>query len=404
VNTSTSIISLVEYECLSLKQVDLSDREAEHIYHHFGTKVSIEWPSPKTNGKWQLTSLGWVGFIPLGNNRGISLRPKAPLKNLFGMLEYAYDLPSFKLLSGLYECESIRDFYEQLAIIFANRFLDRAREGLYNTYRAEHEELSFVRGRIDFAALCHSPSKATITCSYEDQTIDNDDNQLIAWTLHIILQSGLLSERAIPLVRKADRVLRNSVTLKPFSEIDCIDREYNRLNSEYEVLHKLCRFFLENSGPTQNYGDHSMIPFLINMARLFELFVGRWLQRNIDKTRYHLKRKESLNVDSSGTLKIEMDLVLYNTSTGIPVCVLDTKYKAHDSVRPEDYYQVLAYAENIGCTDAILIYPLALEKPLDVRPRNIRVRGLPFDIGKDIEASGRVLLELVYSTVVKAVI
>lgn len=116
------IICLVEYDSIKLAITELDDSEARYLYHQYGNIISIEWPSPKTNGQWELTSLGWVGFIPLGNNRGISLLPKVPLKNLFKMFEYAYDLRSFKLLPGLYECESIRDFYEQLALILAKQF------------------------------------------------------------------------------------------------------------------------------------------------------------------------------------------------------------------------------------------------------------------------------------------
>lgn len=133
-----------------------------------------------------------------------------------------------------------------------------------------------------------------------------------------------------------------------------------------------------------------MVPFLINMARLFELFVARWLQKNIDSNLFRVKSKECLAVDATNALKpLEMDLVIFDAVSGLPLCVLDTKYKAHESVRPKDYYQVLTYAENIGCTDSILIYPKPLKRPLDVRPRSIRVRGLSFDIGNDIEESGR---------------
>jgi 5-methylcytosine-specific restriction enzyme subunit McrC len=106
----------------------------------FGDKVAVEWPTPKTGDRWQLTSLGWVGFIPLGEDRGISLQPKVPIGNLFRMLEYAYDLRSFKLMEGLYDCASIRDFYDQLALILAHRLLDRARAGLYRTYREDYSE------------------------------------------------------------------------------------------------------------------------------------------------------------------------------------------------------------------------------------------------------------------------
>ena len=48
----------------------------------------------------------------------------------------------------------------------------------------------------------------------------------------------------------------------------CVGRTYNRLNADYEPMHALCRFFLENSGPAHARGDRSMLPFLVNMPRL----------------------------------------------------------------------------------------------------------------------------------------
>lgn len=67
--------------------------------------------------------LSWVGrFHSSWKQSGDFAAAEGPLKNLFKMFEYAYDLRSFKLLPGLYECESIRDFYEQLALILAKRF------------------------------------------------------------------------------------------------------------------------------------------------------------------------------------------------------------------------------------------------------------------------------------------
>lgn len=366
-NNSASVIDLVEYECRFLPQSELTEEEAHRIYLQFDGKIEVEWPTPKTDNRWQLTSLGWVGFVPLGENRGISLQPKVTLGNLFRMLEHAYDLRSFKLLEGLYDCESIRDFYERLATILAHRLLDRAREGLYKTYRKEDAEISFIRGRIDIPALARKPVKTAVPCSFEEHTMDVEDNQIVAWTLYTILRSGICKERSIPIVRKAERILRNSVSLKPFCESDCIGRNYNRLNVDYEVLHKLCRFFLENAGPTQNLGDRSMVPFLVDMARLFELFVSRWLKQHLD-TRYLLKSQETFTIGEKGALKMVMDLVLYDKETRNPLCVLDTKYKARSTVSPEDYSKVLAYADRLGCENALLIYPKELEYPFDESP------------------------------------
>jgi len=397
-NNGASVIELVEYESRFLPQSELTEEEAHRIYLQFDGKIAVEWPTPKTGNLWQLTSVGWVGFVPLGEGRGISLQPKVSLGNLFRMLEHAYDLRSFKLLEGLYDCESIRDFYERLATILARRLLDRAREGLYKTYRKEDAEISFIRGRIDIPTLARRAVKTPVPCSFEEHTMDVEDNQIVAWTFYTILRSGICTERVNPILRKAERVLRNSVSLKPFCDFDCVGRNYNRLNADYGMLHKLCRFFLENTGPTQNLGDRSMIPFLVDMARLFELFVARWLQLHLD-VRYLLKSQETFAIGEKGTLKMVMDLVVYDHKTGHPLCVLDTKYKAHSSVSNDDYYQVIAYADRLGCDNAVLIYPKELECPFDEKPGRIRVKTAVFDVGSELDQGGKKLLERLYSVI-----
>ncbi len=388
----TQVIPLVEYETCFLAPSDLREDDAWRINIQFGDKVTVEWPTPKTGNKWQLTSQGWVGYIPLGEDRGISLLPKVSLQNLFGMLEYAYDLGSFRFLEGLYNCESIHEFYERLAIILARRLLDRAREGLYKAYKEDHEELTYVRGCIDISALSRNPVRSKIPCSFEDHTIDVEDNQIIAWTLHTILRSGICTEWSIHILRKAERVMRNAVSLVPFCDYDCLGRVYNRLNADYDVLHKICRFFLENTGPSQNLGDRTMVPFLVDMARLFELFVARWMSQHLDP-RYFLGVQESFTVGEKGKLKMLMDMVLYHRETKTPLCVLDTKYKAHSTVSNDDYYQVVAYADALNCENAVLIYPRQLEYPFDEKPGRIRVKTAVFDINDDLDHSGSSLLE-----------
>ncbi len=311
--TEVVTITLVEFQTHALDAEKLPEREAHHIHIQFGDKVTVEWPTPKTNNLWQLTSKGWVGYIPLGKYGGISLKPKVPLANLFGMLEYAYDLRSFRLLEGLYDMESIKDFYERLAAILAERVLKRVREGLYRTYIEEYASDSFVRGRIDIASLCRTPVKSKIACYSENHTIDIEDNQIVAWTLHNIARSGLISrEKPSKLVQKADRTFRHVINLNFFSSLDCINRTYNRLNADYDVLHKMCRFFLENTGPTLDAGDRSMIPFLIDMSRLFELFVARWLEEQID-SKFTLRRQESLCIGNQGALRMQMDILICDT-------------------------------------------------------------------------------------------
>ena len=78
--------------------------------------------------------------------------------------------------------------------------------------------------------------------------------------------------RALPLVRRTYRSVHAKARPYPFRANACVGRLYNRLNADYGTLHGLCRFFLDHSGPTHEAGDRTMLPFLVNMASLYEKF------------------------------------------------------------------------------------------------------------------------------------
>ena len=114
------------------------------------------------------------------------------------------------------------------------------------------------------------PWDVQLRCHFQEHTGDIEDNQILAWTLHTIARTGLCSERVLPAVRKAYRSLQGLLHSNRFPQKHCVKRLYHRLNEDYRPLHGLCRFFLEHTGPTNRPGDKSMLPFLINMALLFE--------------------------------------------------------------------------------------------------------------------------------------
>ena len=74
------------------------------------------------------------------------------------------------------------------------------------------------------------------------------------WTLFVIVRSGFLAGRELPNVRRAYRTLQGAVQTYFVGPESCEGRTYNRLNADYEPMHALCRFFLNNSGPTHERG------------------------------------------------------------------------------------------------------------------------------------------------------
>ncbi|MEG5138110.1 restriction endonuclease [Microcoleus sp. A6-C6] len=385
---SPQIIKLTEYKSESFERDFIPESVGEKIYQNYAKQIDIEFPNPKTKYKWQLKSQGIVGNIPITPQFHIVISPKVPIANLFGMLEYTYKLNKY-FLQGQIECESLEQVYKRLANILAHKILERCRKGLYRDYLPKIEKLAYIRGRIDVRQAVQKPWDVKLKCHYNEQTGDIEDNQILAWTLFIIGRSGLCGESVSSTVRKAFHALQGFVTLTSFKPDACIDRTYHRLNQDYQILHALCRFFLENTGPSHEKGDREMLPFLINMASLYEQFVAEWLKANTPKG-FNVEPKYPVKHDKD--YSDEIDLIIRDIETNEILYVLDTKYKAPDRVDSRDRHQIVAYATAVNCKNAILIYPQDLKQPLDIKNDDIQVRSLKFSLDSDLHEAGKTFL------------
>ncbi|MDF5730830.1 MAG: restriction endonuclease [Rhizonema sp. PD38] len=421
------IIELTEYETKSFQSNEIPEAAGIQLYQKYQTQVDVEFPNYKTGEKWQLKAKGWVGYIRLTSGLSLKLQPKVPIKNLFGMVEYAYNLKSFRFLEDLMDCESLNEFYNQLAHVLAQRILERCRKGLYRTYLTKTQQLAYLRGRLDVQQVIQKPWDIKFKCHYEEHTPDITENQILAWILYIIGRSGLCSQRVSPSVRKAYHTLQGVVTLQPWKAEDCIGRQYNRLNEDYRLLdisendvgalaslrasrlfaltkdlneriinfwrcllHNLCRFFLDNTAPSHERGDRAMLPFLVDMARLYELFVAEWLKAHLPSD-FILKSQEKVNIGK--TLHFKTDLELYDNCSVTARYILDTKYKTPASPSPQDVSQVVAYAVSKNCQEVILVYPTSLTHSLNELVGNIRVRSLTFALDDNLERTGQTFLK-----------
>jgi 5-methylcytosine-specific restriction enzyme subunit McrC len=388
-------ITLTEYRTRTFDRAQLSDEVGDAIYRRWGTKVEVDFPSPKTNNQWRITPGGWVGFLPVAPDVGLEIRPKVPIANLLRMFECAYDLQSVEFHDAIAGCETLEDFYSKLAAILSTRILHRSRRGFYRSYIATSEDLTAVRGRIDVRRHLSTPWTTSIPCDFEDHTADVVENQILTWTLSRIAHSASLNESARPRVRAAWRAVRNAATPKPFGARDCLDRLYNRLNDDYEPLHLLCRFFLEHTGPTITDGLAQSVPFVVNMARLFELFVAEWLRAHLRafNPRYMIRWQDRATLGEHDQLQFSIDMVLHDRERSRDVAVIDAKYKVPDRVSNEDIAQVTLYAQLRDCRDAVLVYPAVPSRVLDATTPQHRIRTLWFALDDDLDVAGNALVE-----------
>ncbi len=269
--------TLAEQQTIYLPVDALDPAEAALLHQRYRRQIEVEPPSFKTGDQWRLSAQGWVGWLPLTRRLGFVLRPKVTLHDLFRMLEIAYDLAGLHFLPGLIQVESLPELYARLAYLLAQRVLARGRKGLYRAYITHEQSLPVVRGRIQTHRLGAALASAAVPCAYQQLTTDVADNRILAWTLYRLAQSGLCTGDTQLLVDRARQLLAGQVTLTPQTAAACLGRSYTRLNQDYAPLHALCAFFLDQCGPGHLSGDRPMIPFLVDMARLYERFVAAWL-------------------------------------------------------------------------------------------------------------------------------
>ncbi|MEM7116729.1 MAG: restriction endonuclease [Chloroflexota bacterium] len=387
------IIELTEYQPTLIQRQQLPLALGEWLWQTYdqqGGRLLVEFPSPKTDQQWRLTAQGWVGQIPVTPDLTLSLKPKVSLQNLFGMWRYAYRLNSFHWLDSIAHVDSLADFYEQLALVLAQGVLRRAKQGFFRAYVAQTGKLPFLRGQLQTAALAKRPFPTTFPCRYDTQTADLLHNQILATTLHQIARSGVCGERVGTAVRRAYRILQATTTPTVIQPHVLNTLVYNRLNQDYRPLHAICRFFLEQRSPSHEVGKWEIRPFLVNMARLYELFVAEWLVAHLPDG-WHVVPQESLTLGSQDELRFDIDLVLYDAA-GSAKMVLDTKYKTPDKPANPDFSQVVTYAHARGVQHAALIYPTPLSTPLAVRLGDLNIYSLTFAVNKPIEEAGQQFL------------
>ena len=140
-----------------------------------------------------------------------------------------------------------------------------------------------------------------------------------------------------------------------------------------------------------------MLPFLVNMPRLYELFVAEWLRRHLPGG-WQLATQEQVRLPAEsaggrngGDLRFYVDLVL-SDETGAPRMVLDTKYKSESRVASGDLYQAVTYANLLRCREALLVYPTPPAQPLDTVVGHVRVRAVSFGLDGDLDRQGAAFL------------
>lgn len=325
--------------------------------------------SPTTDlGIWRITDVTRVGVVAIDDVRLI-VRPKTPLRSLIFMASYSGLQAEVDDASFAFEAD--QDLPAALASALIRAVGEATGRGLLKGYVSVEETGTVIRGRWDIARqLKVRPGiPAPVELTYDDYTEDITENRILKAALRAFVRLEQLPPRVVdklgPLLglfsEVSDLRATGSVSLPAES----------RLNAHYQPALRLARWVLEATSWAHTKGVSSGSAFLLNVAKVYEDFVGRVVQTTLHFEGFDVDLQVSdWRLDTEGKIRMRPDLVI--SRHGRVVAVADTKYKVWgeiDGSPPNaDVYQALAYAVTAGVREVHLLYAAG-----DVEPRRYEI-------------------------------
>ena len=337
----------------------------------------------------------WVGVVRFSSFK-IQIVPKLAGGHL-GLVELI-DFTSG--LNCLVRHPAVRSFesagsslLDLIALLFVESCEALVRGGLLADYREVEDELPVLRGRLRVReqVLERFGRIDRLACRYDEQITNIQENQLLLAALTVC--SRFVRHPALSLrVRRMLNLLAEACSL---DEVDLramrSELVYNRLNEPYREPHSLAWLLLDAMGIDDlfNMGSRRCFAFLLDMNRLFEDFVGRWLTRLLHGNSYRVliqRRDRTIlwNADlGKPYTQVIPDIVVQAGDGQSRFLPIDAKYKLYDDKKlaSSDIYQTFlyafAYGSKVGSVlpTSLLLYP-ASEKAGSTLRLHVRSSGV----------------------------
>ncbi len=293
-----------------------------------------------------ISSNSHIGFANF-DGFSVVVKPKVLMssENLFGMINYAFDLDMKRLPEFSPKTDEnylveviIFSFIEKCKILF--------QKGLYKSYVTHQDDVSFLRGKLllkqHIQNVLHNRPK--FACEYDELEYDNLENQIVLFCLkrsYKITQNQDLKKE----LRKLIFQMSSIVSDKFVRGLDFKQIQYTRQNSHYRHILGLCKLIIDSSGIIDFYSEqkHLVNAFFVDMNTIFEKFVANLFKdvfSDIFKV-HEQKSKKVWSIDDKSKKGIRTDILLEQIRNNKKKIVIDTKYK--DGLADSDLYQIGFY-------------------------------------------------------------
>lgn len=394
-------------------RVELAENEAIGVTVRIAAEPAIALATsglvqvtPRVDGAWALRpSPGKVGAVRVGDLE-VVVGPKAPFSSVLFMLGYARD-PGLRPEDV--EAAGSDEVWPILAVTL-ERLMTRALErGVLQGYVLREDALPLVRGRIRVGDQLSRRSglPLPLEVQYDEYEVDIAENRVLRAAVRRMSFVPGLDLRLRSRLRHLDGRL-DGVSVLPVGAPLPRWRP-SRVNSRYLPALRMAELVLRHVGLATIAGGGTVAAFVVDMAQVFEDFVGvalgrAWARESLGSTR----RQFPAHLDVGGRMPIRPDVV--HVVEGRPVAVLDAKYKlgTQSGAYPvEDLYQLFTYCTVLGLQTGWLIYAgtragTPEQTRLTVANSSIRIAQCPLDVSaapRELLQQLRHIARLAYSSV-----
>lgn len=319
-------------------------------------------------GTWRITDVTRVGVVGLDGLRLI-IRPKTPLRSLIFMASYSG--AQAQVSHAMFAFEADQDLPSALASALIRAVEAATGRGLLKGYVSVEETGTVIRGRWDVARqLKARPGiPVPVELTYDDYTEDVAENRIVKAALRALVRLEQLPRRVVDELGPLLGMFSDVSDLRTGSRLT-LPAE-TRLNAHYLPALRLAQWILEATSWAHTEGASSGSAFLLNVAKVYEDFVGSVLRATLRPEGFEVDVQVSdWRLDTRGKVRMRPDIVI--SRGGRVAAVADTKYKVwgeSDGSPPNaDVYQGLAYAITAQVPEVHLLYVSG-----DVEPRRYEI-------------------------------
>lgn len=293
------------------------------------------------------------------------------IKNIYYMLVYAFQ-NVHEICNTTVETEAFDNIHDFFAVILSMAVSNQIKRGLYKEYIDKMDDLTCLKGKINFSSTIEEGALAKhhLICEYQEFTINTYVNQVLKTTMLLLLNKGDVKQYNKKVLKKCLVFFQEVDTLNPKS-IRWKNITYHRNNATYKMLLNICYLIIEGLLLTTENGSTKLSKYIDDqqLHRLYEKFVLGYFQKEHPK----LKATSSYinwNVENTTGLDLlpsmKSDIMLtYNDKT----LIIDTKFYSHSMQEQYDkssfissnLYQIYTYVKNkdvdhSGSVSGMLLY------------------------------------------------